>query len=242
MKFKHVAAVAVSVAVLSGCSSTTGGSPTAGVDGSSTATRSAATTTAEVAARTPVVIQGFAGDSLDNLARDTLDSLVTFWDGQGKVTEPITYRYWETADGEKSPVCAHETFKDGMFCDYTKGKKTDVLAWDKTYLGKMVNDPKVGAKAAGVLILAHEYGHAVQAATGHYKDNPNRELQADCLAGVFAKNTIPSVTDSDWSAATFVVYRDPSNPSDMDKMTSRTAAFTTGQVSGSFDTCMSYTG
>ncbi|MCB1257312.1 MAG: hypothetical protein KDB26_09420 [Microthrixaceae bacterium] len=243
MRFKYVAAAAVSVAVLSGCSATTGGSPQPGrVDTSSTATRSETTTTTAEAARTPVTIEGDTGDSLDQLAQTTLDSLVTFWDGQGKVTEPLTYRYWESGKGETSPVCAKHTHRGGMFCNRKSGaKKDDELDWDKTYLGTVVDDPKVGAKAAPVLILAHEYGHAVQAATGHYKDNPNRELQADCLAGVFGKNTVPEVTDSEWAAATFVVYRAMSDGLDMDKITDRTKAFTTGRY-GSFDTCMRYTG
>lgn len=249
MRFRYVAAAALSVALLAGCSATTSGTAQpirvndASTPSGSVTTTTATTTAAAEPARVPVTIEGSTGDYLDTLAQNTLDAAVTFWDEQGYMTDPIVYRVWYSSKGQLSPKCGGGHSSAGMFCNFTKGKKTDILAWDKTYLGSLVNDPTVGATVAPIVLLGHEYGHAIQAATGHYTDNPNAELQADCLAGIFARHAMPNMSDEFLGTALMPIYRDPSDPSNKDIITSRTLAFSQGWTHhATVAVCNSYTG
>lgn len=238
---KHVAAAAVTAVVLAGCSVTTDGTPQPPrVNPNSAPSGSVTVTTTAAPARVPVTIEGSSGDFLDRAAQNTLDALVTFWDGQGVVTDPITYSFWQSGSGEQSPTCG----KGGhaaraAFCN-SKKVGGDRLYWDKTHFGDLVNNPDVGAKIAGSMVLGHEYGHAVQAATNNYSDNDHAELQADCLAGVFAASYAPEISDERWGAAANHVYL--WTPANADKVHNRTAAFSEGWYKKSAAFCNSYTG
>ena len=241
MRFRYVAAAALSVTLLAGCSATTSGTAQpAHVNPASTPTGSVTTTTAAAApARVPVTIEGSTGDYLDTLAQNTLSALVTFWDKRGAVTKPMRYTYWESSAGEQSPMCASRHQPEGVFCDRTRGE-IDELAWDKTHFGELVNNSEVGAKAASVMLLAHEYGHAVQEAQGNLRDNKHRELQADCLAGVFAADYAPEITDERWGIASNHVYG--FTRATADKVRNRIVAFSEGWYKKSAAHCNSYTG
>ena len=54
----------------------------------------------------------------------------------------------------------------------------DKIRWDRAAFEPMERN---GDDVAVAIAMAHEYGHAVQDATGL----PQAELQADCLSGVF---------------------------------------------------------
>jgi predicted metalloprotease len=79
----------------------------------------------------------------------------------------------------------------------------NVVAWDAEQLLPGLKD-KYGGFAIGV-VLAHEYGHAVQARSNFTARTVTRELQADCFAGAWSKhaqdNKVFDVTSADLDSA-----------------------------------------
>jgi hypothetical protein len=79
--------------------------------------------------------------------------------------------------GDQGPTCGDDPAPafNAFYCD-----NGDFLAWDQNL---MIN----GYRRIGVswvyLIIAHEWGHAIQARIRHRQVSVASELQADCLAG-----------------------------------------------------------
>jgi predicted metalloprotease len=141
------------------------------------------------------------------------------------------FAYPDTFDGELTPV--KELFSwdsdamHGTFCgDSTEGlvnagfcEKDDTIGWDRTVL--MPSLRKSYGDMAITMVLAHEYGHALQKqATLNPKGVPTlvAEQQADCLAGVYmrwvAEGKSPRFTLSTGEGlnnllAAMISFRDP---------------------------------
>ena len=130
------------------------------------------------------------GGQVDELAGQSVSDLEEFW----------KFAYPDTFDGELQPV--DELFSwdsdapDGMFCgDTTEGlvnaaycEDDNTIGWDRTVL--MPSLRQANGDMAITMVLAHEYGHAIQKlATLNPKGVPSlvAEQQADCLAGVYLR-------------------------------------------------------
>ncbi len=107
-------------------------------------------------------------------------------------------------------------------------------------------DHRVGDFAA-ITVLAHEYGHVVQRLLGLSHANPypvQDELQADCFAGVYAKDAmarglldasdIPEATAQSYASGDATFRWNAHGTSDQ-----RVMAFRLGYLKG-FQSCLSY--
>ncbi|WKG01891.1 neutral zinc metallopeptidase [Mycolicibacterium sp. HK-90] len=130
------------------------------------------------------------GGTIDNLAASAVSDLEEFWSGT----------YSQVFDGDFQPVRAliswdAESF-DGEFCGMeTYGlvnaafcKPDRTIGWDRGVLmpGLRQHNGDMGA----VMVLAHEYGHAIQQQSGLVnRKTPTlvAEQQADCLAGTYMR-------------------------------------------------------
>jgi predicted metalloprotease len=145
----------------------------------------------------------------DRFVRAVIPLINSFWEKKTREFSP-TARYEPPGDliayaGENSPGCAGETSAgashNAYYCasivpydrcatparnlGYCSGK--DIIAWDEPGL-LLPFYRQIGGLAAA-LVLAHEWGHLVQARVYpqfNYKTTIRIELQADCYAGAWA--------------------------------------------------------
>lgn len=137
------------------------------------------------------VVQGTDDGEIDELARQAVSDIEEYW-GQA---------YGETFDGEFSPVEAliswdANGFDDTPFCgEDTYGLVNaafcyddETIGWDR---GELLPSLRKAYGDMGVtMVLAHEYGHAVQRQAGlKSKNTPTlvAEQQADCFAGAYMR-------------------------------------------------------
>lgn len=134
------------------------------------------------------------GGSVDRLALNAVADVQDFWTTQYAEHFPGTFkpvtRYisWDAKASKSESVvfCESGTYQlvNAAYCggDHTIG-------WDRgVLLPKLVQ--KYGEMAV-VMVLAHEYGHAIQGQAelaGFLTPPLVREQQADCLAGVFLRH------------------------------------------------------
>jgi predicted metalloprotease len=168
------------------------------------------------------VVQGTDDGEIDELARQAVSDIEEYW-GQA---------YGETFDGEFSPVEAliswdANGFDDTPFCgEDTYGLVNaafcyddETIGWDR---GELLPSLRKAYGDMGVtMVLAHEYGHAVQRQAGlKSKNTPTlvAEQQADCFAGAYmrwvAEDKSPRFTLSTGEGlnnvlAAVIAFRDP---------------------------------
>ncbi|WP_183092718.1 neutral zinc metallopeptidase [Nocardioides stalactiti] len=94
----------------------------------------------------------------------------------GDYTPPNVVGLYDGYDEANAPVCFGEVLPPGNAFYCPDG---DYVAWDKTLLelGYEIGD------SWPYLIIAHEWGHAIQADLSMDLQSVQYELQADCLAG-----------------------------------------------------------
>ncbi|MCA4756474.1 neutral zinc metallopeptidase [Mycolicibacterium fortuitum] len=130
------------------------------------------------------------GGKIDNLAASAVSDLEEYWSAA----------YSEAFDGEFQPVRAliswdAESF-DGRFCGMeTYGlvnaafcKPDRTIGWDRGVL--MPGLRRQNGDMGAVMVLAHEYGHAIQQQAGLVDRKTSTlvaEQQADCLAGTYMR-------------------------------------------------------
>ncbi len=166
-------------------------------------------------------VTGTDGGAVDSLAGQSVSDLEEFW----------RFAYPDTFDGELTPVSALYSWDsndyDGEFCDeITEGlvnagfcEQDNSIGWDRTVL--MPSLRKAYGDMAITMVLAHEYGHALQKqATLNPRGVPTlvAEQQADCLAGAYmrwvAEGKSPRFTLSTGEGlnnllAAMISFRDP---------------------------------
>jgi len=135
-------------------------------------------------------VTGTDGGEIDELAGQSISDLEEFW----------RFAYPDTFDGDFEPVKALISWDsdawDGTFCDdTTEGlvnagycEQDNTIGWDRTVLMPALR--RANGDMAITMVLAHEYGHAIQKlATINPKGIPTlvTEQQADCLAGVYVR-------------------------------------------------------
>jgi hypothetical protein len=161
------------------------------------------------------------GGEPDKLAGQSVSDLEEFW----------KFAYPDTFDGDLKPVDALISWdsdaRGGMFCDdTTEGlvnagycEPDNTIGWDRGVLLPTLR--KSYGDMAITMVLAHEYGHALQKqATLNPKGVPSlvAEQQADCFAGVYmrwvAEGKSPRFTLSTGEGlnnllAAMISFRDP---------------------------------
>jgi predicted metalloprotease len=131
----------------------------------------------------------FADLGVDEAVAAAIADLDDFWGDELLKRFDISYTPPRPArpvqPGQGAPLrCGTKTIdpaavtRNALYCP-----ADDYVAWDATYLPDL-------ARAAGpfsvALVVAHEWGHAVQQRTGWPGDPGVVELQADCYAGAWA--------------------------------------------------------
>lgn len=166
-------------------------------------------------------VTGTDGGAVDALAGQSVSDLEEFW----------RFAYPDTFDGELTPVSALYSWDsndyDGEFCDeITEGlvnagfcERDNSIGWDRAVL--MPSLRQAYGDMAITMVLAHEYGHALQKqATLNPRGVPTlvAEQQADCLAGAYmrwvAEGKSPRFTLSTGEGlnnllAAMISFRDP---------------------------------
>jgi predicted metalloprotease len=183
------------------------------------------------------------------LAEQALDDITTFWRqefpevyGGDFVEVSGFYPYDET---QLPPPCGNErpTYEDiennAFYCP-----DSDYIAWDNAQLIPYINDTFGGFTVA--IVMAHEFGHAIQDRAEAFDRSIDIELQADCFAGAWtgwvrdgrSDAFDPDDIDLDRAVAGIVEVRDPAgtDPSEIGAHGSgfdRVGAFQDGYENGS---------
>ncbi|MEU8393550.1 hypothetical protein AB0C20_36465, partial [Micromonospora sp. NPDC048843] len=132
--------------------------------------------------------------AVDTLALNAIDDIQSFWRGE----------YHNEFDGEFAPVTKFYSWsakaprsQETQFCKDTTYHLVNAaycrldnsVGWDRAVLLPMMQDSF--GKMAVVMVLAHEYGHAIQTMS-HIVSAKDpvivKEQQADCFAGAFMRH------------------------------------------------------
>jgi len=195
---------------------------------------------------------------LDQTLKATAGSLRDFWDTElpriyhrpfedlvGRIQPKTKDSPPWTCNGER--ITYHDIRGNAFYCG---GKNDDYIAYDAAYLMPRLNK-SFGALTPAV-VLAHEFGHAVQRRAEVNAPSVVIELQADCFAGAWVAYAQTSASDPvtvdeaalDSSIRAIPLLRDqpgtaPTNPKAHGLGFDRVNAFQTGYESGA-DRCATF--
>jgi predicted metalloprotease len=140
-----------------------------------------------------IAIEGDPTTPVNKLAIAAIADLQTFWADQfpqlyGDDYKPVEGGlYALTPDSESGPACA-DSYSDvsgnAFYC-----KLDDSVAWDAS--GLLPDLQKKYGEFVIPVVLAHEWGHAMQQRSGFFDQNEltvSSELQADCFAGAWSRH------------------------------------------------------
>jgi predicted metalloprotease len=171
-----------------------------------------------------IEIHGDSSEPVNKLAIEAIADLQEYWGKEfpqlyGKDYEPVKGGFYAVipSSGDLPPCAsaADEISGNAFYCS-TK----DVVAWDAEGLL-----PKLQEKYGDFVIpvvLAHEWGHAVQGRSNFTARTVTKELQADCFAGAWSKHAkedgVFKVTaaDLDTALAGILDLRDTPGTSNID--------------------------
>ena len=126
-----------------------------------------------------------SSEKLDELLSDAETAVLVvdaFWARHWSDTFTRSYRspdVWGGYFGSENPACGgvHENGSgNAYYC-----RPDDYLAWDWNLLVSQFSDEAIGDSFV-YFVIAHEWGHAIQARLNSSLLSTSRELQADCLA------------------------------------------------------------
>jgi predicted metalloprotease len=199
-----------------------------------------------------IEINGDASDPVNKLAIETIADLQDFWGKQfpdlyGKDYEPVKGGFYAvTPSSGDFPPCAADASEISGNAFYCASK--DVVAWDAEGLLPDLQS-RFGDFVVPV-VLAHEWGHAVQARSNFTARTVTKELQADCFAGAWSKHAQDdkvfdvSNADLDKALAGILELRDTPGTSNIDPSAhgsgfDRVGAFQDGYDNG-IEKCKDY--
>jgi predicted metalloprotease len=137
-----------------------------------------------------VKIEGDASDPVNKIVIQAIADLEKFWGEQfptvyEKDFEPISGGYYAVyPSSDPPPPCAQDASEVAGNAFYCSTK--DVVAWDAEGLLPELRE-RFGDFVIPV-VMAHEWGHAVQARSNFTARTVTKELQADCFAGAWSKH------------------------------------------------------
>ena len=171
-----------------------------------------------------VEINGDASSEVNKLVIQAIADLEQYWGKQfpelyQKDFEPITGGYYAiNPSSDPPPPCATDASDvagNAFYC-----KTEDVVAWDAEGLLPDLQN-RFGDFVIPV-VMAHEWGHAVQGRSNFTARTVTKELQADCFAGAWSKHAkedgVFKVTaaDLDTALAGILDLRDTPGTSNID--------------------------
>ncbi|WP_137725165.1 metallopeptidase [Prescottella subtropica] len=137
-------------------------------------------------------VVGSDGGAVDRLAANAITDIESYWAQQyptifaGTFTPVSELMSWDPDDTDGPRFCGIGTddLVNAAYCT-----RQDVVGWDRTYLLPALID--AFGPMAVVMVLAHEYGHAIQQKAGLVGDDDPGivlEQQADCFSGAFVRH------------------------------------------------------
>ena len=167
------------------------------------------------------VVIGTDGGAVDELARSAVSDIEQFWGAawgatfHGAFTPVARVVSWDS-NGKNGEFCGGDTvgLVDAGYC-----VDENTIGWDRGVLLPSLRE--ANGDMAVSMVLAHEYGHAIQRQAGIANEQTPTlvsEQQADCLAGVYlrwvAEGNSPRFTLSSGDGlnnllAAMIAFRDP---------------------------------
>ncbi|RBY82016.1 hypothetical protein DQ238_05195 [Geodermatophilus sp. TF02-6] len=176
---------AVALLLVSGCSIVVPGRP------------SAAQPPTDDVAPGELAVAGATGGPIDTLARNALTDLETYWAGQfpdvfGQPFQPLQGGYFSVDPGNVAPGefpqgigCGADPLDvegNAFYCQASDAPNSDSISYDRAFLQELADQY---GRFIPALVMAHEFGHAVQARVGYPDYSISVETQADCFAGAW---------------------------------------------------------
>jgi predicted metalloprotease len=166
-----------------------------------------------------VQINGSDGGEIDKIAGNAIADIQAFWTQQlpavfNKQYKPVSAFYSVDPGGDKSAPCTtspSDIRGNAFYCP-----TQDIVAWDRINLFPDLK--KRFGPFLIAMVLAHEWGHAIQHRTKLPSDRTIVvEVQADCYAGAWTKTALTdgaphfqiSRQDLDQALAGYLLFRDP---------------------------------
>ena len=174
-------------------------------------------------------IVGATDSAVDTQTRDALADLQTFWTQQfpsvfGKQFTPLRGGYFSVDPNNVDPVtypqgigCStdpKDVENNAFYCNAPRTAHSDSISYDRTFLSELAS--KYG-RFLPDLVMAHEFGHAVQTRVGGPNASIAVETQADCYAGAWtrwvadgkASHTSLQQSELDQLLRGYLLLRDP---------------------------------
>jgi predicted metalloprotease len=144
-----------------------------------------------------VRIVGADDGPIDELARNALADLERFWSEQlpevyGQQFRPLEGGYFSVdpgnvdrsvyPDGVSCGASPLEVQGNAFYCQAAGEANSDSISYDRAFLGKLADD---FGDFIPDLVMAHEFGHAIQGRVGFPGASIVAETQADCFAGAW---------------------------------------------------------
>lgn len=180
------------VAVLAGCAAALSGCVTV-IDGLPSALEPPVSDVRD----DEVTITGAGGGPLDEQARNALADLERFWGEQlpeiyGEQFQPLQGGYFSVdpdavdpsdyPDGVSCGSSPADVEGNAFYCQATGGPNSDSITYDRAFLGELAEQY---GEFIPDLVMAHEFGHAIQGRVGFPRASIVAETQADCFAGAW---------------------------------------------------------
>ncbi|MCW2682945.1 MAG: putative protein of unknown function zinc metallopeptidase [Blastococcus sp.] len=176
-----------------------------------------------------VTIVGAADGSVDDLTRDALADLEDYWSGAfpevfGTRFQPLAGGYFSVDPDAVDPgqypngvgcgAAPLEVESNAFYCQAPNTRGSDSISYDRAFLEELADGY---GQFLPALVMAHEFGHAVQARVGSPPSSIATETQADCLAGAWsawvaegnAERSRLSEADLDELLRGYFLLRDP---------------------------------
>ena len=146
-----------------------------------------------------VEVVGATDEEVDVLARNALADLETFWAEQfpevfGADFQPLQGGYFSVDPGNADPAdyprgigcgaAASDVESNAFYCIAPDAPNSDSISYDRAFLADLGAE---FGRFIPALVMAHEFGHAVQARVGSPSASIAVETQADCLAGTWTR-------------------------------------------------------
>jgi predicted metalloprotease len=147
-----------------------------------------------------VEIVGATDDPVDELARNALADLQDFWsstlpDVFGQQFQPLSGGYFSVDPDDVDPReypggvvgCGAQPLEaenNAFYCQAPNTPHSDAITYDRAFLTELADD---FGRFIPALVMAHEFGHAVQARVGPPQSSIATETQADCYAGSWTR-------------------------------------------------------
>jgi predicted metalloprotease len=147
----------------------------------------------------PGEIVGADGGEVDQLAAAALADLEEYWsdafpDVFGSAFEPLQGGYFSVDPGDVDPAefprgvgCGsdpRELENNAFYCQSPDAPNSDSISYDRAFLAELGEGY---GEFLPALVMAHEFGHAIQARVGPPRTSIATETQADCLAGSWTR-------------------------------------------------------